>query len=243
MPQMAICDDHIEELGKMSALLDEYRLKRNMDLTYTAFQNPVELLASVEKGIAYDIILLDIVMPGLNGIDAAKEIREYDKSVKIIFLTSSAEFAVQSYVVGAYFYQLKPVWKDSFFTLMDRVTSEIRRESGESLITRCKTGITRIPICQLVCCEVAGRTLKYRRQGGSVLESVGTMQDIEQILLQYPCFIKPHRSYLVNMEYIQSISYREIELEQGMKISIPHGKYAEIKETFLEYAFRKGKSL
>ena len=54
-------------------------------------------------------------MPAENGITAAKEIRQYDNVVKIIFLTSSAEFAVESYVVGAYFYQLKPIWEDSFF--------------------------------------------------------------------------------------------------------------------------------
>lgn len=56
-------------------------------------------------------------MPGINGINAAREIRQYDTAVQIIFVTSSSEFAVQSYVVGAYYYQLKPIWKDSFSAL------------------------------------------------------------------------------------------------------------------------------
>ena len=98
-------------------------------------------------------------MPGENGIDTAREIRRYDQSVKIIFLTSSAEFAVESYTVGAYFYQLKPIWKDSFFRLTDAVLAECRKRTQHSLILRCKSGVTRITLDSLEYCEVQGRTL------------------------------------------------------------------------------------
>ena len=115
-------------------------------------------LAEIEKGTRYDILFLDVIMPAENGITAAKEIRQYDNVVKIIFLTSSAEFAVESYVVGAYFYQLKPIWEDSFFRLTDSVIAECRRADQRSLILRCKTGISRIDLDQLLYCEVLGRT-------------------------------------------------------------------------------------
>lgn len=77
-------------------------------------------------------------MPAEDGITAAKEIRQYDKTVHIIFLTSSTEFAVESYVVGAYFYLLKPIWEDSFFPLMDSVMAACRRAEQRSLDLRCK---------------------------------------------------------------------------------------------------------
>ena len=105
----------------MNELLDCYRVERNEDITYAAFQSPFELLTEIEKGIRPDILFLDVVMPGQNGMDVAKEIRQYDTNMKIIFLTSSPEFAVESYSVGAYFYQLKPIWEESFFRLMDAV--------------------------------------------------------------------------------------------------------------------------
>ena len=111
-----------------------------------------------KKGTRYDILFLDVIMPAENGITAAKEIRQYDNVVKIIFLTSSAEFAVESYVVGAHFYQLKPIWEDSFFRLTDSVIAECRRADQRSLILRCKTGISRIDLDQLLYCEVLGRT-------------------------------------------------------------------------------------
>ena len=121
MIQIGFCDDDPSVLDELHELLGSYRTEHNADIAPTAFQSPFELLASIEKGARFDILLLDVLMPGENGIEAAREIRQYDSNVKIIFLTSSAEFAVQSYTVGAYFYQLKPIWPESFFRLMDSV--------------------------------------------------------------------------------------------------------------------------
>ena len=106
MLQLAFCDDDLSELQTIQTLLDRYRVARNQEIRYTAFQNAWDLLAEVERGTRYDVLLLDVLMPGQNGIEVAGELRQYDNNVKIIFLTSSPEFAVQSYAVGAYFYQL-----------------------------------------------------------------------------------------------------------------------------------------
>lgn len=158
MLQLAFCDDDLSELQTIQTLLDRYRVARNQEIRYTAFQNTWDLLAEVERGTRYDVLLLDVLMPGQNGIEVAGELRQYDNNVKIIFLTSSPEFAVQSYAVGAYFYQLKPIWEDSFFRLTDSVIAECRRADQRSLILRCKTGISRIDLDQLLYCEVLGRT-------------------------------------------------------------------------------------
>ena len=158
MIQIGLCDDDLAILSQLQVLLDRYQVERNAEITSAAFQSPLELLAEIEKGMRFDILLLDVLMPGENGIDAAREIRRYDNNVKIIFLTSSSEFAVESYTVGAYFYQLKPIWEDSFFRLTDSVIAECRRADQRSLILRCKTGISRIDLDQLLYCEVLGRT-------------------------------------------------------------------------------------
>ena len=176
-------------------------------------------------------------MPGENGIETAKEIRQYDNNMKIIFLTSSPEFAVQSYTVGAYFYQLKPVWEESFFRLMDAVLAECEKKKKNSLILRSKDGITRIDLQQLEYCEVLGRKLLFHLEDGAVLESAGSLDDLAGQLMQYSNFFRPHRSFLVNMEYIQNISSRSIKMVNDAEIPIPHGKCSEIKNTYMEYAF------
>ena len=237
MIKIAFCDDDMEVLHQMNELLDRYRGERNEDITYAAFQSPFELLTEIEKGIRPDILFLDVVMPGQNGMDVAKEIRQYDTNMKIIFLTSSPEFAVESYSVGAYFYQLKPIWEESFFRLMDAVLAECEKKKKNSLILRSKDGITRIDLQQLEYCEVLGRKLLFHLQNGAVMESAGSLDDLAGQLMQYSNFFRPHRSFLVNMEYIQNISSRSIKMVNDAEIPIPHGKCSEIKNTYMEYAF------
>lgn len=130
----SFCDDDLSVLKELSVLMDRYRVERNQDITYAAFHSPLELLSEVERGTRLDIIFLDVLMPGQDGISAAREIRKYDTSVKIIYLTSSSEYAVDSYEVGAYFYQLKPIWQESFYRLMDSVLRECRKNEKNSLI-------------------------------------------------------------------------------------------------------------
>lgn len=237
MIKIAFCDDEMEVLHQMNELLDRYQVERNEDITYAAFQSPFELLTEIEKGIRPDILFLDVVMPAQNGMDVAKEIRQYDTNMKIIFLTSSPEFAVESYTVGAYFYQLKPIWEESFFRLMDSVLSECEKKKKNSLILRSKDGITRIDLQQLEYCEVLGRKLLFHLENGAVLESAGSLDDLAGQLMQYSNFFRPHRSFLVNMEYIQNISSRSIKMVNDAVIPIPHGKCSEIKNTYMEYAF------
>lgn len=237
MIKIAFCDDDMEVLHQINELLDRYRVERNEDITYAAFQSPFELLTEIEKGIRPDILFLDVVMPGQNGMDVAKEIRQYDTNMKIIFLTSSPEFAVESYSVGAYFYQLNPIWEESFFRLMDAVLAECEKKKKNSLILRSKDGITRIDLQQLEYCEVLGRKLLFHLENGAVLESAGSLDDLAGQLMQHSNFFRPHRSFLVNMEYIQNISSRSIKMVNDAEIPIPHGKCSEIKNTYMEYAF------
>ncbi len=239
MIKIAFCDDDLSVLSEISNLLEQYRVDRNQEIVYAAFHSSLELMAEIEKGMRLDVLLLDVFMPGENGISVAKEIRQYDNNVKIIFLTSSSEFAVQSYAVGAYFYQLKPIWAESFFRLMDSAISKCKKEQQCCLILRCKNGIARIELDQLEYCEVMGRTLLFHLENGNVLESSGSLDELCSQLKQHENFLRPHRSYLINMEYVQNISYRAITMSNLKEVPIPHGKCSEIKNVYLEYAFNR----
>lgn len=237
MIKIAFCDDDLAVLDELGALLGQYRTEQKRKIVYTAFRSPIELLAEIEKGTRWDILLLDILMPGENGISVAKEIRRYDSVAKIIFLTSSSEFAVESYTVSAFFYQIKPISQEEFFRLLDSVIFECEKAQQCSLVLRCKSGITRINLEKLEYCEVTGRTLLFHLENGKVLESTGTLDELCEKLGQYDCFLRVHRSFLVNMEYIQNISYKSVTLDSLAKIPIPHGKCSEIKRQYLEYTF------
>lgn len=237
--QIAYCDDDKEVIEEIERLLVEYRAAHSQEMVCTAFSSPLELLAKMEKGMRPDILILDVIMPGENGINVAREIRQYDDNVKIIFLTSSAEFAVDSYAVGAYFYQMKPICAEKFWSLLDEVISACEKQQRESLVLRCKSGITKIDLEKLVYCEVIGHTLFFHLENGTVLESIGVMDELHDKLSAYDNFMRPHRSFVINMDYIQNISYKVIIMDDLTEIPIPHGKCSEIKNRYLEYAFNR----
>ena len=126
--KIAFCDDELSVLNDLRILLDQYRVERNHDLAYTAFQSPLNLLAEIERGTRYDILFLDVMMPGETGIDAAAEIRKrYD--TPIIFLTaySSESDKVMGFSVGADDYIVKPF---SNMELLMRVRAILRRHAA-----------------------------------------------------------------------------------------------------------------
>lgn len=239
MIKVAFCDDDISVLEQLKDLLGRYCANYGQEAECASFSSSLELLAEMERGVRYDILFLDIILPNDNGIDISKEIRQYDSVVKIIFLTSSSEFAVQSYAVNAYFYQMKPICEEDFFRLMNSAISECRKEQGHSLILRCQSGITRIELDRLEYCEVLRRTLLFHMENGKTLKSTGSMDDLCGQLSDYENFVRPHRSFLVNMDYIRKISYKAITMEDLAEIPIPHGKCSEIKNLYLEYAFSR----
>ncbi|MCH5270835.1 MAG: response regulator transcription factor [Lachnospiraceae bacterium] len=240
MIRVALCDDDISTLNGMQRFLNRYSKERNREIVHTTFCSPLELLTEIERGVRFDVLFLDILMPGQNGIETAAEIRSYDSNIKIIFLTSSAEYAVQSYTVEAYFYQLKPLQWEEFSRVMDSVLEKCAHEQENSLILRHKGLVTRMELGQLEFCEVIHRTLLFHLISGKVLESTGSLDELSRKLAPYDCFLRVHRSYIVNLNYVQNISYRAVTMTCLTEIPIPRGKYNEIKDAFLTYAFSNG---
>lgn len=175
MIKVALCDDDVSTLKETLGFLEQYRRERGQKIVHTAFSNPVELMAKIEQGTRFDILFLDILMPVQDGIETAAEIREYDSDVKIIFLTSSEESAVQSYTVEAYFYQLKPLRWESFSQVMDSALEKCELEQKSRLILQCKSGYVSIDPDRLEFCEVIHRTLLFHLSSGKVLESTGSL--------------------------------------------------------------------
>lgn len=238
MIRVAICDDDRSVLQELQGFMERYRERQ--ELVHTSFCSSLELLAGIERGGRFDILFLDILMPGQNGIEAAVEIRRHDSNVKIVFLTDSAEFAIQSYEVDAFFYQLKPLRWEDFSRVMDSALEQCCQEQENSLILQCREGITRMELRRLEFCEVIHRTLLFHLTSGKVLESTGSMEELAKKLLPYGNFFRVHRSYIVNLDYVQSISYRAVTMASLAEIPIPRGKYTEVKKAFFAYAFRNG---
>ena len=220
----------------MVQLIDLYRTSRHLNCEHAVFPNGFELVSALEKGKRFDIYCLDIMMPGFTGIDAAKEIRTFDKTAPILFFTSSPEFALESYSVKAINYVLKPISKEKLFFTLDEVLEQIKaKEEEDAVIVKSNEGIQKILISNLAFAEVIGRNVLYHLRSGKVVECTEPFSSVCDSLLKYGCFIKPHRSYLVNMQYVDTIENHQITLQTLSSVPVAQGKAKEMKQQYLNY--------
>lgn len=240
MVKIALCDNDFSDLEAIGVLLERYRTERNRKLKVVMFHDPLELLSAMEEqSERFDILFLDILMPFQNGIETAAEIRQYNKDLKIIFLTSSLEFGVQAFSVNAYQYLLKPISVENFFPVMDALCEICDKERASSFLLHCKSGIVRVEPRQIEYCEIINRTLLFHLTSGQVLECTGNMGEMYDHLAHYGCFLRVHRSYFINMDYVRQLSYRSITMSCLDEIPLPRGKYNEVKRIFLAHAFQE----
>lgn len=233
--KIAICDDNLQELNQISSILDTYRRENKAPLTYKTFQSAAELISNARKG-AYNLILLDIMMPGINGMQAAHEIRTFDTGVKIVFLSSSPEFAVESYKVKAYDYILKPISKDKLFSMLDAAIAE-ERISMEGLTVKTQSGMARILLSRLAFVEIMNKKLYFHLVDGSVQEVTSSLAAFEKKLLAHSEFVKVHRSYIVNLWQVGELGSNKLITISGKTVPISRQLYAKVREAYMKHLF------
>lgn len=238
MIHIAICDDSKQERQILAALFKRYQELHATPLQIHIFQNGFSLLDAIDQGKRFDITILDILMPGENGIEIARNIRVSGTDTEIIFLTSSPEYAVDSYEVKAQNYLLKPVTEEKFFASIDSILAELdEKDTASFIIYTTEKQYSRIRVSSLVYGEVTHRTITLHLADQTMISAVMTFTEFQDILKAYPDFIYPHRSYAVNMNYIQYVTKSDIILTDGQKIPLSRNNYTKISEQFLNFAY------
>ena len=237
MLKIAVCDDDNGELSHVKALLEQYQAQKRIGMRIELFHSAMELMDAL-RTTNYQLLLLDILMPGFTGIQAAREIRTSDSETKIIFLTSSPEFAVESYRVDAFYYLLKPIREDELFPVLDRLLQQFRRAEDTLLLTL-PSGVLRLPYTRIVVLEVNSKRLLFYLNDGSIREIPGTLTLYEPQLLERREFVKVHRSYLVNMDYIQHLTGNELVTCSGVTVPVSRLLSVAVRKEYMEFLFQK----
>lgn len=235
--KIAICDDEDFYLDSYAKCIKEFVIKnQSLDLDIQKFSNGTDLIAALERKIRYDIIFLDVMMPLMNGIQVANEIREKDQTTKIIFLTFSREYALDSYDVNAFSYLLKDAPKEKLFSVISKAIEEIDNKKQHTVV---KFGdkLIKINYHNIEFVEINLRKIIYYKTNGELITSYGTFYELENLLLAHSNFIKPHRAYIVNMDYIKEIVSYEIITQQNYKIPIPRASFTKVKSLYFDYSF------
>lgn len=241
--QIALVDDETAELDKTEKLLRIYEEKHtNLDFMVERFERAETLLYMVrEKGYEPDMIFMDIFMPGEKGttdsvgMEAAKDLRDIGNCSKLFFLTTSREYALDAFDVDASSYLLKPVLQDKLFSVLDKFVKEDEEEGKRYLLFRIEGRLMRISVNDIMCCEAQGKTqCLYLSDGGTCMVWM-TMAEIYGRLSCYREFVKVGVSFIVNLEFIESLNARELYLNTGKKVYLPRGTYKTIREIYFQY--------
>lgn len=236
---IAVCDDQKEVRDALCALLDAWQEKRQAPLRRKIFRSGTELLDQAKKE-CFTLYLLDIMMPGTDGITAAREIRSFDDTAEIIFLTSSPEFAYDSYSVRALDYLLKPVRAEKLFPILDKLfVCEQKPQDGITL--KCGSTLVRIPFSQLVYVEANHKHLYFNLTDGSVREVYGTLKEYELSLLSRPEFMQTHRSYIVNMLQVSELSPSSVKTFSGKTLPVSRLQFPQLQKDYMKLLFAQGK--
>ena len=234
---LAVCDDRTEELDGLIGLLQRWQKERQVTLRYQTFCSAAELLDAARKE-RFTLYLLDVMMPGTDGLAAARELRSFDEAAEIVFLTSSREFAYESYGVRAMDYLLKPVRAEILFPILDRLALREQRPQ-EGLTLKCGSTLIRVLFSQLTYVEVNGKHLYFNLTDGSVLEVYGTLKEYEPLLLGRPEFMQVHRSYIVNMLQAAELSPSGIRTFCGKNLPVSRLLYPQLQKDYMKLLFTR----
>ncbi len=202
-----------------------------------AFPGGTELLAHVERQGHFDIYIMDILMPEQNGIDVVKRLRSMGEMGELIFLTSSNDFAADSYDVRAFFYLLKPVKSEKLFQVLDNAAEKLSRRREKAILTETRDGLRRLNFDRILYAERAGRVMRYHCTD-CILDSQTLrvpFHDAAAPLLADPRFYLCGASFVLNFQHVSGVKGQEALLDNGQTVVLPRASASEFKKAWGGY--------
>lgn len=234
--RIAICDDEISQIKNISDYLTRFSIKTDTEFQIERFTSSNDLLKKYynEKS-PFDILFLDMEMPGRNGIETAEEIRRIpDKNVLIAFITSYPEYMQDSFDVQASQYFTKPVSYELFEQKLEKMLDYINGLETNITVLSQKSGETILYLDDIICIEAnKNSNLTITTQNEEIVIK-GKINNYEKELVN-KYFISIHRSCLANMKYIRKFNADSLEFSTGKIVPVSRRKLSEIKEAFSKY--------
>lgn len=237
MIQIAICDDETDTLLHLIDIITQYGKQKNMPLSIDSFDAAQDLAVHIQSKDNYQIYLLDMLMPQINGIEIGQLIRKQDEQATIIYLTTSKDYAYQAFGVFAQRYLLKPLKKTELYEAMDFAVSQALLYQ-KSLHVNTANGIHQILYQDIEYVECAARALHIFTTDESEIVSRLLRKSFESNmsgLLENPDFIQTHKSFIVNLHHVRLYDPNQMTMRSGAQVPISKSRQATVKRMYLKY--------
>lgn len=225
-----ICDDLQGDSDRLSRLIRDSWLNVNI----VVFQNGYDTLDYFYTGAVVDVCFLDIIMPEMSGVELASHLRQGGYTGDIVFLTTSNDYAAESYDVNAFSYLLKPPSPEGVRSVLQKLEDAKKKGDTEGILVKVSKVSRNVLFRDISHVEVIKHYVYFRLTGGEEIELYATFGEIAEQLLRDSRFVQCHRSYIVNMSEISSIDDKEITVRGGRKLPVSKS-YSDIKKKFAKW--------
>jgi len=226
--RVAICDDEKIQLSITKTSVEN--AYNSLDLIVDTYTSGIELLNAVDV-VNYDLIILDIEMPGVNGIDTAKRLRKIEDKTAIVFLTSHVEYALEGYEVNALRYLTKPASTEKLSEIITYLLEQKKKD--KRILLRNSEDVEMVCVADIYYMEAQDQMIRVVTDKGEYRNRYN-LGDYETELSAYG-FFRIHRGYLINLGHVLKMTGREIIMEDGAALPISRTEEAALKNALLHY--------
>lgn len=229
---VAIVEDEPTHLNALKDMLERYKRENGITLNVTSYRDIETFLFEYKN--CFDIVFMDIELPGMNGMDGARRLREIDPVVVLIFVTNMAQFAVQGYEVDALDYILKPVIYKNFAIKCDRALNVINLRPDKHVVVYGENNINRMSVNDIIYVEVRGHHMNFHLSNGNVVDVCGVLSKLADELKDYG-YARCNSCYLLNMKYIKEINSSSVIMISGDELLISRRRRKGFLNEFASY--------
>lgn len=244
--KIAICDDNALCREQIWQIVSGYISRNKLDISLSVYERGIPLLEDAQRMGGFDIYILDILMPGLNGIQLGLQIRQQDLGGKILYLTSSPEYAVEAFKAQASGYVLKPVREEEFLSVLGDMIQSVYSKKAKSLIIKSRESVIRIPYDSLLYAELVKKTIVYHLVSGKQVESMSirsTFSEATAELLQDKRFALCGNNKVVNLHYVSELDADQLIFRSGQSLYIGRRAGRDLKSVWFDFWFNGEDSL
>lgn len=227
---IAIIDDEIVQIEYLKGIIATW--KKSSEININTFHNAESFLFDYEDNKDYDILLLDIEMGKINGIELAQKVRKDNERVQIIFITGFVDYMSMGFDVSALHYLMKPVSKEKLHQVLDKAVNLLSKKES-NIIIKVDGQNTIIKLTDIVYVESFGHYVSiYTVDKKEYTVKIGINKFVEEL---DNSFVIPHRSYIVNLKFVKAITKNIIILDDSKEIPMAKNNYESVNKLFISY--------
>lgn len=235
MLSIAVCDDEMLDCCNMARDIKDILEEMQITCIIRQFDNGEELLHAAEN---FDIIFLDIMMDGMNGMRTAQLLREKAFQNILVFVSSSREYVFDAYDVEAFYYLMKPVDLNKLKNILNRAVMKLTQDSQDFIIINKERQNKKLFLKDIFYFEIMGRVVSVHSVGG-LFDYYDQISVLEKNLRDKG-FFRCHKSFLVNLKHVDTYNREEIILDNGEKIIVAKRRYEDFCKDILEFMKKSG---